>query len=87
MVGSVRDDTGASHVVAVVVQLGPDAINLNCLRAWPTSGMRKATSPCWPASRFVAWVERNLADNGNLQRAEALRQLGHQNRRSADDGA
>ena len=42
---------------------------------------------CWPASRFVAWVERNLADNGNLQRAEALRQLGHQNRRSADDGA
>ena len=58
-------------------------MNLTRLRAWADEWDEEGDGACWAVSRFVAWVERNLADNGNLERAKALRQLGHQNRRSA----
>ena len=44
----------------MVVQLRPDVIDLVRLRAWAAEWDDEGDGACWPASRFVQWIERNL---------------------------
>jgi len=48
----------------MVVQLrNRDVIDLARLRAWADEWDDEGDGACWPASRFVQWIERNLTDH------------------------
>ncbi len=49
---------------SMVVQLRDrDVIDLARLRAWADEWDHEGDGACWPASRFVQWIERNLTDH------------------------
>ncbi len=82
-----REDTGGSVLCwraiirPVVVQIRPEAIDLARLRAWADEWDHEGDGACWPAQRFVAWVERNLAARAD-DRGDGIRQAGAQRRSS-----
>jgi len=83
----VREDTGGFMLLALtsapmVVQLrNRDAIDLARLRAWADEWDDEADGACWPARRFVAWVERNMAGDPARQRKDI--EAGQLRRRNA----
>jgi len=64
----------------VVVQLRPAAIDLARLRAWADEWDHEGDGACWPATRFVEWIERNLADRAD-ERGHGVREAGQRRRR------
>jgi len=70
----------------MAIQLRPEAISLARLRSWADEWDHEGDGACWPASRFVEWVSRNLEAPGNDERAKVLREVGQQNRHSARKG-
>ncbi len=65
----------------MVVQLrNRDAIDLARLRAWADEWDHEGDGACWPASRFVQWIESNLADRA-CDRGDGLRRNGQHHRR------
>ena len=54
----------------------PDADDLVRLRFLAAEFDREADGGCWPASRFVEWVELGLNDHGSDVRREIVQARG-----------
>jgi hypothetical protein len=65
----------------MAVQLHPDRIDLVRLRLWAEEWDAEGDGACWPAQRFVEWVERNLADRAD-DRGLGTKEAGQRRRRA-----
>ena len=59
---------------AMAIQIvNRDTIGLRALKSWANEFDDAGDGACWPARRFVAWVEQNLAERDDERHGETRR--------------